>query len=146
MIQKKLFLIFLLILNSGFLTAQSDKTSQDILKGLSDKYKSFNTVDAEFTYIIESAQDKTNEKQKGKVYLKGNKYKLLIVCQEVYCDGKTIWTYLKDSKEVQITDPSSKADAITPANIFNMYEKGYQSKFIEEKVDGGISVQVIDLM
>ena len=146
MIQKKLFLIFLLILNSGFLTAQSDKTSQDILKGLSDKYKSFNTVDAEFTYIIESAQDKTNEKQKGKVYLKGNKYKLLIVGQEVYCDGKTIWTYLKDSKEVQITDPSSKADAITPANIFNMYEKGYNSKFIEEKVEGGIAVQTIDLM
>jgi outer membrane lipoprotein-sorting protein len=146
MTRKNIFLIILLILNIGFLRAQSDKTSQDILKGVSDKYKSFNSVDADFTYVIESAQDKTNEKQKGRVFLKGNKYKLLIVGQEVYCDGKTIWTYLKDSKEVQITDPSTKADAITPANIFTMYDKGYQSKFVEEKVEGGIAVQTIDLM
>lgn len=146
MTKKNIFLILLLIINAGFVTAQSDKTSQDILKGVSDKYKSFNTVDADFTYVIESAQDKTNEKQKGKVFLKGSKYKLLIVGQEVYCDGKTVWTYLKDSKEVQITDPSTKADAITPANIFNMYDKGYQSKFVEEKVEGGVAIQTIDLM
>jgi outer membrane lipoprotein-sorting protein len=146
MTKKNIFLILLLILSAGFVMAQSDKTSQDILKGVSDKYKSFNSVDADFTYVIESAQDKTNEKQKGKVFLKGNKYKLLIVGQEVYCDGKTVWTYLKDSKEVQITDPSTKADAITPANIFTMYDKGYQSKFVEEKVEGGIAVQTIDLM
>ena len=146
MIRNNLFLILLLILTTGFVNAQNDKTSQDILKGLSDRYKSFNTVDADFTYVIESAQDKTNEKQKGKVYLKGAKYKLLIVGQEVYCDGSTVWTYLKDSKEVQITDPSTKADAITPANIFNMYDKGFNSKFVDEKVEGGIAVQTIDLM
>jgi len=135
----------MLVLLSTGIFAQSDKVSQDILKGLSEKYKSFSSINAEFTYTIENAQDKTNDKQIGKVFLKGTKYKLLVAGQEVYCDGTTVWTYLKDSKEVQITDPNTKSDAITPANIFTMYDKGYQSKFVEEKVENGKSVQIIDL-
>ncbi len=141
----KLGIVVMLLLLSSGIFAQSDKVSQDILKGLSDKYKSFTSINAEFTYTIENAQDKTNDKQTGKVFLKGTKYKLLVAGQEVYCDGTTVWTYLKDSKEVQITDPNTKADAITPANIFTMYDKGYQSKFVEEKMENGKSVQVIDL-
>src|ERR1035438_4448621 len=137
--------VLMLVLFSTGIFAQSDKISQDILKGLSDKNKSFATINAEFTYTIENTQDKTNDKQTGKVFLKGNKYKLLVSGQEVYCDGTTVWTYLMDSKEVQITDPNTKADAITPANIFTMYDKGYQSKFVEEKVEGGKTTQVIDL-
>ena len=137
-------LLVLLLLSMGIF-AQSDKVSQDILKGLSDKYKTYTSINAEFTYSIENAQDKSNDKQTGKVFLKGTKYKLLVAGQEVYCDGTTVWTYLKDSKEVQITDPSTKADAITPANIFTMYDKGYQSKFVEEKMENGKMVQIIDL-
>jgi len=137
--------VLMLVLLSTGIFAQSDKISQDILKGLSDKYKSYSSINAEFTYTIENAQDKMNDKQTGKVLLKGTKYKLLVAGQEVYCDGTTVWTYLKDSKEVQITDPNTKADAITPANIFTMYDKGYQSKFVEEKMENGKSVQVIDL-
>src|ERR1017187_171421 len=142
---RKCLLVVLLIGFSSYSFAQSDKLSQDILKGLSDKYKSFSTINAEFNYTIENAQDKTNDKQSGKVFLKGTKYKLLVAGQEVYCDGTTVWTYLMDSKEVQITDPNTKADAVTPANIFTMYDKGYQSKFVEEKVEGGKITQVIDL-
>ncbi|MEI6815947.1 MAG: outer membrane lipoprotein carrier protein LolA [Bacteroidota bacterium] len=135
----------LAILFGGSIMAQGDKISDDILKGVSAKYKTFASINAEFTYSIENPQDKANEKQTGKVFLKGNKYKLLIAGQEVYCDGATVWTYLKDSKEVQITDPNTKADAISPATIFTMYDKGYSSKFVEEKTDGGKAVQIIDL-
>ncbi len=142
---RKIIGLLLCIVIHTALFAQSDKVSQDILKGLSDKYKSYSSINAEFTYTIENAQDKTNDKQTGKVFLKGSKYKLLVAGQEVYCDGTTVWTYLRDSKEVQITDPNTKADAITPANIFTMYDKGYQSKFVEEKMENGKAIQVIDL-
>ena len=35
--------------------------------------------------------------------MKGNKYKVDITGQEIYSDGKTIWTYDKSSNEVTIT-------------------------------------------
>lgn len=52
--------------------------------------------------------------------------------QEIYCDGKTMWTYLKDANEVQISNYNPKSSDINPSEIFTVYEKGFLSKFIGE--------------
>jgi outer membrane lipoprotein-sorting protein len=65
--------------------------------------------------------------------------------QTVMCDGKTTWTYLKESNEVQVSENKPSADAITPTNIFTMYEKGFKSKFLSEKAVAGKAVQLIEL-
>ncbi len=135
----------LAVLATPLFAQQNDSEAQEILKGVSQKYKSLTTISADFTYQLEDAQNKTAEKQTGKVFLKGTKYLLQIPSQEVFCDGQTVWTYLKDSKEVQITDPDAKEDAITPANIFTMYERGFTFKYIEESAQGETAVQIIDL-
>ena len=137
------FLISLFLFSYSF--AQSDKQSDDILKGVSAKYKSFTSVKADFSYTVENAKDKTSDTQQGSISLKADKYKLNIKGQEVICDGKTVWTYLKDANEVQVSDPNTKEDAINPTNIFTMYEKGFDHIFVEEKPENGKSVQVIDL-
>ena len=126
-------------------SAQSDKKSEEILKAVSSKYKTFTTIQADFSFTIDHPGDKTNETQTGSVQLKGGKYHLVIKGQDVLCDGKTVWNYVKESNEVQINDPSSNADAITPANVFTMYEKGFENRFIEEKQENGKTVQVIEL-
>lgn len=35
-------------------------------------------------------------------FLKGEKYKMVMGRQEVFCDKQSVWTYLKDINEVQI--------------------------------------------
>nr|MBA3971255.1 outer membrane lipoprotein carrier protein LolA [Bacteroidota bacterium] len=52
---------------------------------------------------------------------------------EIYCDGKTVWDYIKDANEVQIKDIEiGSEDAVTPTNIFTIYEKGFKYKFESE--------------
>ncbi len=124
---------------------QSDKESQDILKGVSSKYKSYSTMKVDFLYTMEDPQNKTKETLEGNVSLKGDKYVLKIKGQEIMCDGKTVWTFLKDVNEVQVGEPDKGTDAVTPSTIFTMYEKGFDFKFIEEKTESGKAIQVIDI-
>jgi outer membrane lipoprotein carrier protein len=130
----------------GFAQTQSDKKADEILKNLSKKYKTYTAIHADFTYKIEHPEQKTNESHQGSLWSKGNKYKLHINNQEIICDGKTVWTYLKEANEVQINDASIKSDALTPANIFTMYETGFQFKYLDEKNEGGKVVETIELI
>jgi outer membrane lipoprotein-sorting protein len=123
----------------------SDKQSQEILKGVSHKYKTYNTIKTTFSFVVENPRTKTVEKQTGTLYLKGDKYRLEIAGQEIVSDNKTVWTYLKESNEVQINDPNANKDAIAPNNIFTMYEKGFHSKFVEETKENGKVEQIIEL-
>jgi outer membrane lipoprotein-sorting protein len=38
--------------------------------------------------------------------MKGAKYKVAVTGQEIFCDGKSIWTYDKAANEVTITNLS----------------------------------------
>ena len=144
---KNSFLCFGLILFISFYSyAQNDKQADDILKGVSAKYKSLSSIKADFSYTNENPKDNTKDTQSGSISLKGEKYLLQIKGQEVISDGKTIWTYLNESNEVQISEPSKNAEAISPSNIFTMYEKGFEFKFVEEKNEKGKMTQIIDIM
>lgn len=139
--------IFLLMACFFIVTAnaQSDKKSVDILKSVSAKYKSLTSVKAEFSIIQESENGKAGDKQKGSIILKGKKYKLDIAGQEIVNDGVTNWSYLKDANEIQVSDATESTDAISPANIFTLYEKGFLSKFVDEKTEGAKTLLNIEL-
>jgi len=125
---------------------QQDKKAQTILKGVSSKYKSYKSVKATFVITVENPADKGQDVQQGMIYLKGNKYKLEIANQDVISDGKTRWTYVKDANEVQIDVQKNDENAITPSNIFTMYEKGWLFKFTGEQKEKGMIYQLVELV
>ena len=125
---------------------QVDKKAQQILKKLSNKYKAFKSVKATFIITIEKAQDKNSEVQQGTIYLKGKKYKLEIAGQDVISDGVTRWTYVKDANEIQIDHQKTDENAITPTNVFTMYEKGFLFKFTGEEKQKGMVYQLVELI
>lgn len=125
--------------------SQNDPKAQEILKGVSAKYKSFKTLTASFKLNLLDKKSNKAQNQNGTVTLKGNMYHLTMADQEVMSDGKAMWTYLKESNEVQISEAETKPDAISPTNIFTMYEKGFKTKYISEKTENGKVVQVIEL-
>ena len=137
---------FILILSTFTSFSQTDKKSKEILDGVSAKYKSFQSMKATFSYTLDNPKDKIKDTQNGVISIKGTKYKVEISGQEIISDGKSVWTYLKDANEVQISEPVKGSDAITPNNIFTIYEKGFKSKFVEEKTLSGIPVQIIELV
>jgi len=127
----------LLIVIAGALTisafAQNDKKAAVILDEVSAKTKAYKTIKIDFTYAMDNVKEKIHDKFKGTLISKGDKYKLTAAGQDVISDGKTMWTYLKDTKEVQINNVGEDDDSFTPTKLLSGYGKDYKSKFIEEK-------------
>lgn len=142
---KKITTIVLLILISLGVQAQGDKKAKDILSGVSSKYRSYKSMKADFSYTLENPTAKIKETQSGSIVLSGAKYRLAIAGQEVICDSKTIWTYMKEAKEVQVNTVDPTEGGIKPNEIFTMYEKGFLYKFVDEKKVAGKLQQNIEL-
>lgn len=121
----------ILVTLAGF--AQNDTKASAILDEVSAKTKSYKTIKIDFTYAMDNAKEKVHDKFKGSLLSKGDKYKLTAAGQDVICDGKTVWTYLKDANEVQINNQGEDDDSFTPTKLLSGYGKDYKSKFIEEK-------------
>lgn len=122
-----------------------DPKAKAILDGVSAKMKTYASYQVEFKQTMENKKEKINETFSAKLLVKGEKYNLTVSQQIVICDGKTVWTYLKDANEVTIDDPSNKEDALNPSSVFTLWEKGYKYKFIKEEIQAGTAVQIIDL-
>ncbi|MBK9730110.1 MAG: outer membrane lipoprotein carrier protein LolA [Chitinophagaceae bacterium] len=139
------FIIFSLSIASSVKAQQKDQKAEQILNGVSSKYKGYKSVQADFIIKVEGGNSKTTDQQAGTLYLKGNKYKLKINNQEIISDSKTVWTYLKDANEVQINSFETDDNTISPTDIFTIYEKDFLYAFTEEQLIGGKTIQIIDL-
>jgi outer membrane lipoprotein-sorting protein len=135
-----------LLLITSQLNAQTDAKAQEILKGVSAKYKSYKTLSASFKLSILDQKTKKVTAQSGSITLRGAQFNLVMNDQTVMSDGKTTWTYLKESNEIQISDNKPVGDGISPTTIFTMYEKGYKSKFLADKIINKKAVQLIELI
>ena len=126
--------------------AQTDAKAKDILDRLSVKTKAYKSIKADFNYTLDNKADGINETQSGSIAIKGSKYLLKIAGQEIRSDGKSIWTYLKDAEEVQITEvDESNENNITPTKIFTMYEKGFRHEFIKDETVGSTVTSIVNI-
>lgn len=116
-----------------------------IIDGVSATMKAYTTMKIEFTYTMFNAKTNVNNSKTGVIQIKGAKYNLAIGEQIVFCDGKTVWTYLVDEKEVNINNVSTQEDATNPTTILNNYSLNFKPKFIKEVVEGGKTITVIDM-
>ncbi|TCD00484.1 LolA family protein [Pedobacter psychroterrae] len=143
-------IMVLLLVAIGFtvsLQAQTDAKAKSILTQVSKKYRAYDIVKTEFVFSLDNQQAKIKETQQGTLYVKANanKYKVVMKDQELISDGKSQWTYLKEDREVQVTDVDNSSDAINPAKIFTLYEQGFKYLYTGESKIGGKVYQMIDL-
>jgi len=140
---KKIFISLLLAVLTSPFYGQDKATA--ILEGVKAKTESYKTIKAGFTYKMENKQAGINESKDGTILIKGDKYRLSIAGQLVICDGKTVWTYLKEAEEVQVNNVDASDETITLNNILDSYQEDYKSKFISEKAQGAKTVQTLEL-
>jgi outer membrane lipoprotein-sorting protein len=148
MIMKRITLIFSIFLFAFFsLNAQqSDEKALKILDKVSQNMKNYKTIYAEFGFELKNSQENVDDKRGGKVWVKGDKYKVDMGNVQTYFDGKNVWTYIKESNEVNITTPDEDDDeAINPAKIFDIYKEGYKVRFIQDRFEDTRPLYVIDL-
>jgi outer membrane lipoprotein-sorting protein len=123
----------------------ADKSADKLLNLISTRYKNFKTIKADFIYSIESKAENISEKQKGRIYVKGNKFRLDIADQVIMCDNKTVWTYSKEVNEVQVNNYDPKKAPIRLDDIFTMYDKGFLSKILDIKKEGKNDIVLVEL-
>jgi len=143
---KKLFFLALLLV-PALAFSQKDQRAKEILDDFSKKTKDYKTLYCEFSFTLENTQENIKDTQKGKISIKGKKYVLDLMGTEIYFNGKTKWTYLKEANEVNVLEPKEGDGGFldNPSRLFTIYEREFKYKFKEESKINKVPVYVIDL-
>jgi outer membrane lipoprotein-sorting protein len=126
--------------------AQYDPKALEILEAMSKKYKSYTSFEANITHTLTNEVDGTREEMKGKITVKGDKFRLVMDDQEIINNGTTVWTYLPAAKEVNIDNFNPDTDEVNPTKIYDLYKKGFKYLFLEEQTENGVLCEVVDLV
>jgi outer membrane lipoprotein carrier protein len=126
---------------------KNDPDAKKVLDALSSKLKSFHAVQSGFSLKVEDSKGKLQGSKSGVIFIKGTKYHISLVGgQDIYSDGKDVWTYDKSSNEVTITKSDPSTQTITPDKIFtDFYDKDFLYKLNGESTLAGRTVQEVEL-
>ena|ERR1035437_4354434 len=128
--------------------AQNDPKAKTVLEAVTKKVNSLKSLKANFVINLTGGKGgKVNDTKKGTIILKGQKYHVTLSGQEIICDNKTIWTYNKDAKEVQITKFNPDEQTMSPAKLLtNFYDKEYKYSYKGEKKENGKNYDLVELL
>lgn len=107
---------------AGAAVAQS---GQEQAWALLDRLSEQHSIQAAFVYSSLEQQEALGTTLQGEVTLQGEQYRLHLDQQEIVCNGTTVWTYLRDVNEVQITDCTSDPTAATPWSVLMHCRQDY---------------------
>lgn len=140
-----------LFLSVFFISAVFSQTKEPkakaVLDGMSQKYASIKGLKASFEFSYSDVSDGRSQNQSGEIAIKGDKYHLKLPEQEIFNNGKTVWTYIVSDnyKEVTINNASDMENELTPSSVYNIYQKGYNYRIVGEKTENGVAIQEIEL-
>jgi outer membrane lipoprotein carrier protein len=98
----------------------SDPEATKILKKLKDKFTAFTAMSAEYVLTIDNRE--TKETQNGKLTQKGNKFYVDNNGNQIFCDGVTVWMYMKNNNTVQVNNFEQDDDPMSPSRLLKIYE------------------------
>jgi outer membrane lipoprotein carrier protein len=127
-------------------SAQYDPKALQSLDAMSKKYKAIPAFEANISYVLTNDVEKVNEEFKGKITVKGDKFRLALPEQEVINNGSTVWTYLPEAKEVNIDNYDPNSEDVNPSKIYDIYKKGFKYLYLQDKTEGGVVCEEIDLV
>ncbi len=143
--------VFILLFCSVFYAyGQEDNRSRQIIDDLTTKFKTYPGLSVDFSATVTQLQDKSEIEQRGKIWLKNDKYKLEIPEYTIYFDGAKIYQYMPDLKEVNVTRPDTNekdedVQMLDPRTFFDLSSKNFKSKLVKESTQYGRQVYEIDL-
>lgn len=131
---KKLFFALLTLLLPYCLSAQTDKA-----KAVLDKVISTFTEEGGIQIDFEGTE-------KGTIVMKGEKFYFHSGQIQSWYDGKTQWSYVADTEEVNISHPTpEELQGINPYFILVNYQENFESSYKGMKTHEGKQVQEIVL-
>lgn len=136
--------ILLAISAVTYTNAQYDEDALSVLDAMSNKYKVMKGFTSSFTYSIENPSEDLSDSMTGEISIEGNKYRLDLGVQEIINNGETIWTYLQEAQEVNISEYDPEEEELSLTNIFDAYKEGFKYMINPEFTNS--SLNVVDLI
>lgn len=104
--------------------AQKDAQAKKILDQTSATFTKAGGIKATFSIKAGGSQ------ARGVIQLKNSKFVLNTNDATTWFDGKTQWSYLKHSEEVNISNPSEdELQSMNPYTLLGIYKKGFNYQF-----------------
>lgn len=136
-----------ILFTSNAAMAQTDAKAKSILEATSKKVNTLKSLKAGFALKLAGSNGKVRETRKGSFLMKGQKYHVTLTGQEIICDGKTVWTYMKDANEVQITTYNPAEQTMSPTKLFtNFYDKEYKYRYVGARTVAGKNCDVVEMI
>lgn len=122
---KKLLSIISLLAISSIAIAQNK--AQSYIDKMQSKFKAAGAFSANFSY-----QNDGSGAMSGSITVKGNKFRLKTVGQEIFNNGKEVATYVKEINEVNISTFDPSEGDLSPAKIYSFDKKSYKSNLLSD--------------
>lgn len=124
---KRTYLLVLILFLSVSLSAQKDKQAREILDKTANALQQAGGIRATFRGT-----------GNGTLLLKGNQFYLNSGGIQSWFDGKTQWSYLESSEEVNVSNPTpEELQTINPYALLSIYKNGYNYKYAGTKSRNG---------
>jgi outer membrane lipoprotein carrier protein len=143
---KNLIFTALAIFVATLAFSQYDPKALETLEAMSKKYKAIPAFEANITSTMTNETEGIKEEFKGKIIVKGDKFRLTLEDQEIINNGVTVWTYLPAAKEVNIDTYDPDSDEVNPSKIYEAYKKGFKYLYLADKTEAGVVYEEIDLV
>lgn len=125
--RRKIYLLALALSLASGVFAQKDKQAREVLDKTADALKQAEGVRATFGGTAQ-----------GTLLLKGDRFYLSSGGIQSWFDGKTQWSYLEDSEEVNVSHPTpEELQTINPYALLSIYKNGYNYKYTGVKSRNG---------
>ncbi|MDR2955745.1 MAG: outer-membrane lipoprotein carrier protein LolA [Prevotella sp.] len=124
----------------------SAQNARSILDKASEIYNQSGGITAAFTLDTKDTKQGATYSYDGKAYMKGDKFRIEIPDAITWFDGETQWVYVKDTEEVNVSNPTGdELQAISPSSLFSIYKSGFNLKYKGEKKDNTKLLYEIEL-
>lgn len=119
-----------------------DKTAQLLLKKAAACFDG-KAVGFSVTMVNFNTEKKETARTTAQVLYSRGRYRVTAPDQVLYCDGKAVWHWNKEVKEVVVNPLSDEDDnLLNPAHLLKNYNKDFRPKYIRTDEDG---TAVVDL-
>ena len=116
--------LFLVIWSMALVLVANAQAAKSVLDKASSEFRKCPSVNVTFEVAIGGDIDN------GTILLQGNKFCTRLSNTITWFDGKTMWSYVKDNEEVNVTEPKpAQVAKMNPYAFIDMYKSGYDIAF-----------------
>ena len=116
----------------------AQNSARDILQRAAETFRRSGGVSASFA--IRSSEGNST----GFIRLKGEKFVLEAGGMTTWFDGHTQWTYLPESDEVNISEPTDEElQTLNPYAWLSLYDRGYDVKLLPAESAGQYKIEMV---